>query len=416
MQYVLGNMLNGGGINPDGLSLDLQFAADKTLTARRGPNPVFTRGSTGTFVGSDGLIQSAAVNEPRFDHTSAGVCRGLLIEEGRTNLAVYSDRFDDTSWVKTNSTITANASVAPDGTTTADKLRVNTTSGQHNVNRLSISASGATVTISVFAKAGELSWLALTDNQSFGSWFDLTNGVTGSNIGSITSKSITSFGNGWYRCAVSFTSNSSFSGLAAIATNANNVLNFVGANTTDGIFLWGAQVEAGSFPTSYIPTTTGTLARSADVCSITDSDFSRFWNQNEGTIFADSAHIASPFPTTVMANSGANSNQISIFRTTPSVCRFGVASGGSYSVVEDFSITSNQSVKMIGAYSSANSRAALNGNLSGLDTSVVVPTNLTRLNIGSGGLASSDFANGHIAAIRYFKKRLPDAKLQALTV
>jgi hypothetical protein len=117
-----------------------------------------------------------------------------------------------------------------------------------------------------------------------------------------------------------------------------------------------------------------------------------------------------------MANSGANSNQISIFRTTPSVCRFGVASGGSYSVVEDFSITSNQSVKMIGAYSSANSRAALNGNLSGLDTSVVVPTNLTRLNIGSGGLASSDFANGHIAAIRYFKKRLPDAKLQALTV
>jgi hypothetical protein len=99
----------------------------------------------------------------------------------------------------------------------------------------------------------------------------------------------------------------------------------------------------------------------------------------------------------------------------PSMCRFGVASGGSYSVSEDFSITSNQSVKVIGAYSSASSRAALNGNLSGLDTSVVVPTNLTRLNIGSVSLASAEFANGHIAAIRYFRKRLPDAKLQSLT-
>jgi len=65
MQYVLGNMLGGGGVlNPDGLALDLQFAADKTMTARKGPTPAFTRASTATFIGSKGLIQSAAINTP----------------------------------------------------------------------------------------------------------------------------------------------------------------------------------------------------------------------------------------------------------------------------------------------------------------------------------------------------------------
>lgn len=87
-----GLRFTGVSIDADGLSLDLAFALDKTLVARKGPTPTFTRGSTATFIGSNGLIQSAAANAPRFDHDPiTGVCRGLLIEEQRTNAVLNSD-------------------------------------------------------------------------------------------------------------------------------------------------------------------------------------------------------------------------------------------------------------------------------------------------------------------------------------
>lgn len=80
-----------GALNPNGLSLNLQFAADKTLTARKGPTPTFTRASTATFVGSNGLIQSAVSDQARFDHDPVALtCKGLLIEESRTNLVFPS--------------------------------------------------------------------------------------------------------------------------------------------------------------------------------------------------------------------------------------------------------------------------------------------------------------------------------------
>jgi hypothetical protein len=115
-----------------------------------------------------------------------------------------------------------------------------------------------------------------------------------------------------------------------------------------------------------------------------------------------------------MANSGSNANQVAVFRV-PAGSRFGVAVSGTYSASLDIAISVTQSIKTIGGYSSISARQATNGTLSALDTSVVVPTNLTRLNIGSAGLASSESANGTISAIRYYRKRLSDSKLQTLT-
>ena len=91
--HILSNSLVGGGsMNPDKLSLDLNFAVDKTLTARKGPTPTFTRGSTATFIGSNGLIQSSSIDGPRFDHDPITLaCKGLLIEESRFNLIFPSD-------------------------------------------------------------------------------------------------------------------------------------------------------------------------------------------------------------------------------------------------------------------------------------------------------------------------------------
>ena len=100
-------------------TLDLAFAATKALD----PRITFTRASTGTYVGSNGTLRTAGINEARFDHSPLTLeSLGLLVEEARTNLLLRSEEFDNASWTKTRSSVTANAITAPDRTLTGDKL------------------------------------------------------------------------------------------------------------------------------------------------------------------------------------------------------------------------------------------------------------------------------------------------------
>jgi hypothetical protein len=424
MNYSLGNMLSrGGALNPDGLALDLQFAADKTLTARKGPTPTFTRASTATFVGSNGLIQSAAINTPRFDHNPVTLaCKGLLIEESRTNIITYSEDMSVANgWSEDSNRIlwVNNATTSPNGNTTAEKITELASAGvsrKISVKNVSV-VSGTTYTLSVYAKAAERSFLQITASANFTSAyqnFDLSNGTIGS--GTATSSAITAMGNGWYRCSIVAQASATASGTITVgivpASTSTLFTAYLGADN-HGIFLWGAQLEAGSFPTSYIPTTTAALTRSADVCSITGSDFTGFWNPSEGTLFASGVTRGYP----VMASSGANSNQIAIFRNpSPLYMRFDVASGGAYTAqIISATIADGSFNKTAGSYATNDARAAFNGALGTADITVTVPSNLTTLNIGSQSLGSAPH-NGHIAAIRYYKKRLPDAKLQSLTL
>ncbi len=413
-------MLNGGGINPDGLSLDLQFAADKTLTARRGPTPDFTRGSTGTFVGSNGLIQSAAINIPRFDHnpTSPFACRGLLIEESRTNLITQSG--DASSWPNANGTVTNNGSTtAPDGSSNGFLGGIGTAS---LITPATSSVTGLH-TASVFLKRNNTDWARVQVAQgSFAHavnfWVNLATGAAGTlavAVGTPTSLSaqVTPFGNSWYR--VSITASYPATALLAltiISATANNSTTRVSGSVYE---IWGGQVEAGSFPTSYIPTVASTVVRSADVCSITGSDFTGMYNQSEGTFFAAAdPRAATSSATYLMANSGNNTNQVSIFRNT-TTSTFGVANSGSYTAQPTAASANGSFNKIAGSYFTNDARAAFNGALGTADTSVTVPTNLNRLNIGSAATASTEFANGCISSIRYYRKRLSNAKLQALT-
>jgi hypothetical protein len=116
----------------------------------------------------------------------------------------------------------------------------------------------------------------------------------------------------------------------------------------------------------------------------------------------------------VMANSGANANQIA-FDRQPTIIKFGIANSGTYTAIIQQDSTNGSFVKISGAYATNNARSAVNGVLGTPDTSVIVPTNLNRFNIGSGGATSTEFANGCISEIKYFRKPLPDAKLQSLT-
>jgi hypothetical protein len=513
MQYVLGNMLNGGGINPDGLSLDLQFAADKTLTARRGPTPVFTRSSgdnggttyfgplvdfelvdsgevtafsttgisngraswfksyegiditisyTGTrwrvIIVFDGIedeylaapgsewrpdqadwssqeftittsstfgIVKAANNEPRFDHDPVTLaCKGLLIEEGRTNLATYSDDFASAFTVERASVLYNNAT-SPDGATTADKLVEDTTvNSSHRLVR-PFNLSAIPHTFSVFAKASERSWIRMTlfdGTTGRQVWFDVSAGTIGTESGA--TGQITSFGNGWWRCSITATGLAfAFSQANIALATADNILAYTGDGTS-GLFLWGAQLEAGSFATSYIPTTTGTLARSADLCSITGANFTGFYNQSEGTMSVSSSCFAPSTGVTrrvLSISDGTINNRNSILNAITGTVTAGLtqvflaSSGGITQAIigiQGLAITSLN--KTAAVYKVDDFAISTNGSAVNKDTSGLVAVGVNILEIGN--LLSADFLCGHIAAIRYYKKRLPDAKLQALTV
>lgn len=402
-------MLNGGGgLNPDGLSLDLQFAADKTLTARRGPTPDFTRGSTGTFVGSNGLIQSAAINEPRFDHntTSPFACRGLLIEESRTNLCLRSEEFDNATWAKSNSSasapvVTANQVNSPAGVLSADQIAFpSVTAGFSIVVQTFSQAAGVVYTASVYLRGlngGEKVW-----------WSWTPNGTTYARKECLLTTS-------WQRFDFTYTSTlgSNYLQLGVDLRDTSQT-----AQSAQTIYAWGVQLEAGSFPTSYIPTTTGTLARSADVCSITGGDFNRFYNSTSGTLLSEASisNLIGNNRGIVQVDNGTNE---SILRHVYGLAEGGFrsiirAGGDAPTVLSTILGTASTIQKRIIAYEGTSFASVTNGGAVATATRTM-PTGLSAMKIGN--LAESSFyLSGHIAAIRFYKKRLPNAKLQALTV
>lgn len=230
-------------------TLNLDFAKTKALD----PRVTFSRASTATFTGANGLIQSAASNAARFDHNPAtGESLGLLVEEARTNLLTYSQQFQ--SWTQYNSPIiTQNATTAPDGSITGAKI-ASVNGGFSAIDGI----NGTNATLTVFAKAAEFRYLVFTTFDYGGAAiFDLQSGVVALNSWHPTinpgAATITALPNGWYRCCLASTIRVRI-GATNTWTPSGYGFIFSNGNGTSGIYIWGAQLEAGSFPTSYIPT------------------------------------------------------------------------------------------------------------------------------------------------------------------
>jgi len=427
MALGLGNNLirNGGSLNPDGLSLDLQFAADKTLTARKGPTPTFTRASTATFVGSDGLIQSAAVNAARFDHDPLTLaCKGLLIEESRTNQIIQSEALG-TTWSTDAGRVAVATDViaSPSGATTADKITENNSIIDRRILINVQTAVASTVyTYSCYLKAGERDFAQLAFGTNFGNQYQnfIIGGVNAGTLGSgsgITSPQIIALPNGWYRCTATITSAGAGATQVTIGPADSSTLGKWGSylgTVGSGIYAWGAQLEAGSFPTSYIPTTTAALARSADVCSITGADV----HPSNGTLVVEfdrrtlnlsvfrSPGRVSASASVVGADSvGIDHNDVSI--RTPIR-----ASATTLSTL----ISSNESLgntKVAVAWSSGDS-AHVSGGIVRASTSTEIAFTNPLDTISFCGIPAAAISTT-ISSIRYYKKRLSNAKLAQLT-
>ena len=258
-------------------------------------------GTSGIYLWGAQLEQSTTVGEyipttstinsaPRFDHDpTTGESLGLLVEVQRTNLLLWSEEFDDESWSTTRSSVTANNQAAPNGTVTADTLTADGTADFPNAiaqNTGGFSAAGDK-TISAFIKKGTNNFVQIytAGNVNVFANFDLNTGTIGT-VGTQCTAAIASVGNGWYRCVVTTSQTNPTSISFNIVTSSTAPRAQVGG-TSNSIYLWGAQLEVGSFPTSYIPTTGATATRAADVASISGSNFSSWYNATQGSIFVE---------------------------------------------------------------------------------------------------------------------------------
>ena len=191
-----------------------------------------------------------------FDSLSNLDTNSLTSFVGSENLLLYSEQFDNPYWVKTNSSVTADANISPDGITSSDLIYPLSSGADRRIQKGIPVVSGTTYTVSVFAKASGLNWIRILEPQSFlnGAWFNLSNGTIGT-IQSGLEANIQDFGNGWYRCSVTKTVTSTVTGQVYIQIVDNNNSQTVTVNGTSGVLLWGAQLNSGSLQT-YSPTTT----------------------------------------------------------------------------------------------------------------------------------------------------------------
>ena len=389
-------------------------------------------GKTGTTIFYGSQIEIGSTATAYIPTTNAAVtvrdCKGLLIEETRTNIITRSQDFT-TGWTPANLQTVTSGSTSPAGDSTACSLVENDLSGIHNIQLASPSAvtAGSPYTGSVYVKAnGATSFQLGFSTTGLGSGyanFILSGDGSIGTLNSVTA-SIQRLANGWYRCSITVASaagSSANSSYLVITLNDNNsssarLPSYSGDNAT-GIFVWGAQLETGSFPTSYIPTTTGTVARSADVCSITSDAFTGMFNQSAGT-FESKAMIANLIGNLrgiTQIDDGTNAN---ILRHI-----YGLSDGGFRSLIRANSDTITTLSTTLGAASTIQKRAiayegtsfasVTNGGTVSTATRTM-PVNLSTLRIGN--IAEGSFyLSGHIASIRYYKKRLSDAKLQSIT-
>ena len=423
------SLYNAAGQIP---SLDLQLATTKSLTdAVTGASLVtFTRASSGTFVGSDGLIQTAATDVPRFDHNPiTGESLGLLVEEQRVNLLLQSNGFD-TTWTNSNSSETAASGTAPNGTNTAWELKdtVDASTTTHVIQQASISfTTGASYTFTVWAKQGTLPGIALlfpgtAFSTTTATRFNVTLGTVAA-AGANTTNSITAFSNGWFRCAMTMTATATATGTVSIRTATDSTTSYQG-DGTGTILIWGAQLEAGAFPTSYIPTTAAAATRSADVCSITNANLLPWFTSfDEHTFYAElkgeppkatgsSIIIMEGLVSGTIGGISLNINTTATrFRSQQrhGVARFdsGNANGG----------TLNNTINRVALRASAlGSQSAENGLLPTSAGIAQADWNTgASIAIGKRSTGSLLFLNGCIARIAYWPQSLANSTLQSLT-
>jgi hypothetical protein len=377
----------------------------------------FTRSGSATRINSQGLIESVAngvsrLNYPMIDGVVKG-CPHHILEPQRTQLLQYSEDFSQSYWGKTASTITSNATISPDGSLNADKLVEGTTTGEKFTQTITSVSNTTIYTASVFVKFAGREWIRLTDAQSSNRiHFNTKTGVFGSATGTVISYESTLLGDGWYKLSLTTTSVATAYAMRIVLAENDNDVSYTGDGTS-GVYIYGAQLEQGSYPTSYIPTNGSTVTRSAETA--TGSGDASTFNSEQGVLMAEISAFSDDSTNRQMTLSDGNDdnrlvlkydNQSNIIQSFNRIG--GVESAFLSASITDITLFSKCLVK----YKVNDYQLWINGFKLDTDISAAVwsSSTLNDLKINAGG--GADFY-GNIKQLQYFDTA--DIDLEQLT-
>ncbi|WP_374764272.1 phage head spike fiber domain-containing protein [Yunchengibacter salinarum] len=410
------------------LTVRLPFAA---MDGVRAPAPglsggvpaglAVTRPTSATRLTAAGRLLSAPADTLRLDFAPQRAAPGALFEPRRTNLLLHSADLAAADWTRINTTVTADATTAPDGTMTADKLVEDTSDASHDVRQAMSASAGDAITISGWFKAAgrrfafiSMAGAVLTASQR--TFFDLEAGVVSSQTGNVTSATITGHPGGWYRCTMTVTIDNTGSGSAiyGMDVNGSGGTAYQGDGAS-GLYFWGAQLEEGALATSHIPTDTAQVTHEGDLAVIGGDDFAAQINPHEGTVYIEFDDTDAGLSGNLFhVDGGESSNRFWLAFVSDTTVRLTWTRDGTPEASLNFTRTRGRT-RIAFSYGADRLALVKDGQAAVVETAFTPFPAPTQMGIGGQNLTGEGQPGTTIAAFLYAPRAVDDATLQTLT-
>jgi hypothetical protein len=376
----------------------------------------FSRSGSATRINSQGLIEEvddgvSRLNYPMIDGKVVG-CPHHILEPSRTNKITYSEDFSN--WFTNGSATTSiNTLISPNGALNADTLNA-AISNYSGFNKRFTTIIGSSYTNSVFFKKGTQEWVGLvkSNGSAMAAWFNLGNGTIGTVQSGVDAK-IEDFGNGWYRCSITMdaTITNSYIQIAVVDYDNSTSNSLVGGN----IYAWGAQVEEGSYATSYIPTNGSVVTRSAETAN--GSGDAATFSDSEGVLMAEISALADDLNIEAISINANNAdNRLALFKWNVSNrLQIRVNINGATLIDAGVSVSNIEDLNKISLkYKSGDYALWINGFEVYVNSLADTPIGLSNLSFDSNGSNGVPF-KGKTKQLQYYNSALTDSELEQLT-
>ena len=382
----------------------------------------FSRGSAATRINSLGLIENVASGQSRLDYPLIdGVvngCPSLLLEPQRSNKVTYSEDFSNAYWALQRVSVLSNNEIAPNGTLTATKFTEDISNNTHQTRPSSVTyiSIGQAHTFTCFAKKAERKEFRIENVGAYGVYFDLENGTKVEDSASqIVNSEIKELSDGWYKCSVTITETSRATDYIYLQIVKDGSNSYQGDGTS-GIYIYGAQLEQGSYPTSYIPNygTSAGVTRSAETAN--GAGDATTFNDSEGVLMAEIAFDSNDGSFKIFGISDRTLDNRIVFYSNPdsNSIKLLTASSGVTQPILDVTVSDIKSYqKILVSYRLNYISFWANGFEIATDLNTTTPIGLVELSLDNATNGNPFY--GKTKQIQYFQTALTDSELEELT-